>query len=72
MKRSGMPGLQLWMKRCCLIGLLVVITCGLLVGPVAAQNNGALVFAAASLKDAMDDPRVPVPPVTTTVLPLKS
>jgi len=53
--RSGICSLQFWMRRCCLIGLIVAIACGLLARPAVAQSSDVLVFAAASLKNALDD-----------------
>jgi molybdate transport system substrate-binding protein len=47
--------LRFWMKRCCLVGLVVAIIFGLPGRLVSAQNRDVLVFAAASLKDALDD-----------------
>ncbi len=46
---------QSWIKQYCCIGLVGAIACGLFCIPVAAQSHDVLVFAAASLKDAMDD-----------------
>jgi molybdate transport system substrate-binding protein len=43
------------MKQCRVVGLIVAIAFGVLCRPVVAQNHDVLVFAAASLKDAMDD-----------------
>jgi molybdate transport system substrate-binding protein len=43
------------MKPCCLIVLIAAMALGVLGQPAAAQNRDVLVFAAASLKDALDD-----------------
>jgi molybdate transport system substrate-binding protein len=43
------------MQSCCLAGLVAAIAFGLLARPAIAQNRNVLVFAAASLKDALDD-----------------
>jgi molybdate transport system substrate-binding protein len=47
--------LQPWIKRCCCIALVAALGFGLSGAPAAAQSRDVLVFAAASLKDAMDD-----------------
>jgi molybdate transport system substrate-binding protein len=47
--------LQFWMKQGCLIGLVIAIAFGVFERPVVGQSRDVLVFAAASLKDALDD-----------------
>jgi molybdate transport system substrate-binding protein len=47
--------LQSWFKRYCCIALVAAIAFELSVVPAAAQSRDVLVFAAASLKDALDD-----------------
>ena len=53
--RSRMCRLQFWMKQGCLIGLVIAIAFGVFERPVVGQSRDVLVFAAASLKDALDD-----------------
>jgi molybdate transport system substrate-binding protein len=47
--------LGFWVTQCRMIGLAALIAVGLTAGPAAAQTNDVLVFAAASLKNALDD-----------------
>ena len=54
-ERSSSRRPQFWLKWCPIIGLVTAITFGLSGKPVVAQSHDVLVFAAASLKDAMDD-----------------
>jgi len=42
------------LRRCWAAGIAAVVLLGLATGPAAAQGGGVLVFAAASLKDALD------------------
>ena len=53
--RSSARGGQSWTRTCCLVALVVAIAFGLLAGQAAAQSHDVLVFAAASLKNALDD-----------------
>jgi len=52
-KRSIRP--RFWMNKCRAIGLVAAITFGFLCTPVVAQSHDVVVFAAASLKNALDD-----------------
>ena len=51
----GSRGLKYWMKQVGLFCLIAALVVPLLSVTAAAQNRDVLVFAAASLKDAMDD-----------------
>jgi molybdate transport system substrate-binding protein len=53
-KRASLCFPQCRMKQCCL-GLVAAMALGMLSIPAAAQSRDVLVFAAASLKDALDD-----------------
>jgi molybdate transport system substrate-binding protein len=53
--RSNVRGLRFWIRQSRMIGVAALIACGLSAGPAAAQNHDVLVFAAASLKNALDD-----------------
>lgn len=46
---------EFWMKQCRVVGLIAAVAVGLLAGSAMAQSQDVLVFAAASLKNAMDD-----------------
>jgi molybdate transport system substrate-binding protein len=54
-KQSSLLHPQFRLQWCCIIGLVATLTFGLSVKPAVAQSHDVLVFAAASLKDAMDD-----------------
>jgi len=55
MKLSKMRRVQVWTKECHIIGVATAITLGLMVSPAFGQSHDVLVFAAASLKNALDD-----------------
>lgn len=46
---------HVWIKQCRIIGLATTVALGLGVSPAVAQTHDVLVFAAASLKNALDD-----------------
>ncbi len=54
-KPSRMGFLRFWIKRCGLVALAMAIALGPLAERTVAQSHDVLVFAAASLKDALDD-----------------
>ena len=53
--RSYVRHRRFWTMRCRILGLAAAMACGLSVGPALAQRSDVLVFAAASLKNALDD-----------------
>lgn len=44
-----------WTRSLRIVGVAAAMACALLIGPAAAQSRDVLVFAAASLKNALDD-----------------
>jgi molybdate transport system substrate-binding protein len=55
MKKESWYRPQFWMKQCRIFGLIAAVTLGIFATPAVAQSPGVLVFAAASLKNALDD-----------------